>query len=403
MTRPIVATRMGIIKPSASIAAKARADAMRAAGRTIIDFTVGEPDFPTPQHIIEAGCVALETGKTRYTASAGIPALRDAIVRKLERENGLKYQANEIVVGSGAKSIIFNAFMASLNPGDEVIVPAPYWVSYPEMVLINGGIPEIVDCPAADDFKLTAKALEAAITEKTRWVVLNSPNNPTGAVYSAEELRALADVLVKYPHVWVMTDEIYEHFVYGDEKHLSLVNVAPELKERTLIVNGMSKAYAMTGWRVGYGVGPADLIKAITLLITQSTTCANSSAQVAAVFALDGPQECVTDAARMFKERRDFLVEHLNEIDGIHCDLPAGAFYVFASVAGLIGRFTEGGQKLVNDQDVADFLREEAGVVTIDGTSYGLSPYLRFSFATSLAEIERGCAAISAAVAQLRT
>lgn len=402
MSNAIVATRMGIIKPSASIAAKARADAMRAAGREIIDFTVGEPDFPTPTHIVEAGVAALEAGKTRYTGSAGIPQLRDAIVRKLKRENGLTYAQNEVVVGSGAKSIIFNAFMASLNPGDEVVIPAPYWVSYPEMVLINGGVPKIVNSPASTGFKLTAAALEAAITPKTRWLVLNSPNNPTGAVYSAAELRDLGAVLAKHPQVWVMTDEIYEHFVFGEESHQSIVAVVPELQSRTLIVNGMSKAYAMTGWRIGYGVGPLELIKGITLLITQSTTCANSSAQSAAVIALDGPQECVADAARLFKERRDFMAKHLNGIDGIECDYPDGAFYIFASVAGLIGRFTHGGQKLATDADVADFLREEAGVVTIDGTSYGLSPYLRFSFATSLSEIERGCAAIGAAVGQLR-
>lgn len=402
MSNKIVATRMEIVKPSASVAAKARADAMRAAGRQITDFTIGEPDFPTPKHIVDAGISALEEGKTRYTGSAGIPQLRDAIVRKLKRENGLNYTSTEVVVGSGAKSIIFNAFMASLNPGDEVIIPAPYWVSYPEMVLLNGGVPKIVNCPSGSGFKLTAAALESAITVKTRWLILNSPNNPTGAVYSTSELQGLAEVLAKHPHVWIMTDEIYEHFVFGKEKHQSIVSIDPELQSRTLIVNGMSKAYAMTGWRIGYGAGPHDLIKAITLLITQSTTCANSSAQSAAVVALDGPQECVEEAANLFAERRDLMANRLNQINGIECKSPDGAFYIFASVAGLIGKHTPGGQKLVTDGDVADFLREEAGVVTIDGTSYGLSPYLRFSFATSTSEIERGCAAIAAAVAQLR-
>lgn len=399
----IVAARMGLIKPSASIAAKARADAMRAAGREIIDFTVGEPDFATPSHIIAAGVAALESGHTRYTASSGIPALRNAIAQKLKRENGLTYDSSEIVVGSGAKHIIFNAFTASLNAGDEVIIPAPYWVSYPEMALINGGTPKIVHCPASAGFKLNATALEQALTERTRWVVLNSPNNPTGAVYSEKDLHDLGQVLLNHPHVWIMTDEIYEHFVFGSEKHLSLLNTTPELQSRTLLVNGLSKAYAMTGWRIGYGAGPNELIKAITLLITQSTTCANAAAQAAAVAALQGPQQCVTDAAKLFEERRDHMVKRLNEIEGIECKAPDGAFYVFASVAGLIGRVTQGGQLMNSDGDVAAFLREDAGVVTIDGTSYGLSPYLRFSFATSMNEIDRGCDAIAAAVAQLRT
>jgi aspartate aminotransferase len=397
----IVATRLAVVKPSASIAAKAKADALRAAGREIIDFTTGEPDFPTPRHIVEAGVQALQSGHTRYTASAGTPALRNAIVRKLQRENNLSYELNEVVVGSGAKPIIFNAFMASLNEGDEVIVPAPYWVSYPEMVLLNGGTPKIVDCPAASGFKLTAEALAQAVTSKTKWVVLNSPNNPTGAVYSQVELRAIADVLSKHPQVHVLTDEIYEHFVYGDTKHLSLLNAAPELRERTLVVNGLSKAFAMTGWRVGYGAGPAALIKAITLLITQTTTCATAAAQAAAAFALEGPQDCVEDARKLYRERRDHMVSRLNAVDGIDCDLPEGAFYVFASVNGLIGRKTHAGKTLKNDLDVTEFLREEAGVVVIDGTSYGLPSYLRFSFATSMSEIDRGCDAIAAAVSQL--
>ena len=400
-TNEIVATRLAVVKPSASLAAKAKADALRAAGRDVIDFTTGEPDFPTPQHIVEAGVQALQSGHTRYTASAGTPALRQAIVRKLQRENGLSYELNEVVVGSGAKPIIFNALMASLNEGDEVIIPAPYWVSYPDMVLLNGGTPKIVDCPASHGFKLTAQALVNSITPKTKWLVLNSPNNPTGAVYTHAELRSIADVLVKHPHVHVLTDEIYEHFVYGDTKHVSLLNAAPELRDRTLVVNGLSKAYAMTGWRVGYGAGPAALIKAITLLITQTTTCATAAAQAAAAFALDGPQVCVDEGRQLYMGRRDHMVARLNAIEGIECDLPGGAFYVFASVAGLIGRQTRLGKTLKNDLDVTEFLREDAGVVVIDGTSYGLPSYLRFSFATSMSEIDRGCDAIAAAVSQL--
>lgn len=398
----LLASRLAVVKPSASIAAKARADAMRAAGREIIDFTTGEPDFPTPRHIIEAGMRALEGGHTRYTASAGTTELRNAIVRKLLRENQLSYEPSEVVVGCGAKHIIFNAFMASLNPGDEVIVPAPYWVSYPDMVLLNGGVPRIVDCSAEAGFKISAHALAQVINEKTKWVVLNSPNNPTGAVYSEGELRAIGEVLLEHPQVHVMADEIYEHFVYDSARHVSILNTTPELRARTLIVNGLSKSHAMTGWRIGYGAGPTPLIKAITLLITQSTTCASAAAQAAAAVALNGPQDCVADASKFFQERRDHMVNRLNAIDGFVCGLPDGAFYVFASVAGLIGRTTQDRKQIRSDVDVAEFLREEAGVVTIDGSSYGLSPFIRFSFATSMSEIDRGCDAIAAAVSQLK-
>jgi aspartate aminotransferase len=401
-TTSIVASRLVQVKPSASIAAKAKADALRATGRDIIDFTVGEPDFPTPAHIVEAGTKALLQGHTRYTASAGTLPLRSAIIGKLKRENGLAYELSEIVVGSGAKHIIFNAFTASLNAGDEVVIPAPYWVSYPEMVLINGGVPKIVDCPASSGFKLTPAALKEVITPRTRWLVLNSPNNPTGAVYSKAELRALGEVLLKHPQVWLMTDEIYEHFAYNGARHVCILQTVPALRARTLVINGVSKAYAMTGWRIGYGAGPAELVKAITLLITQSTTCATSAAQAAAAEALNGSQECVAEAAKLFEGRRDRLAIQLSVIDGIECDLPLGAFYVFASVAGLIGRITPEDAVLSTDQDVANYLIEQAGVVTIDGTSYGLSPYLRFSFAIGNTEIDRGCAAIAAAVAELR-
>ena len=398
----IVASRLALVKPSASLAAKARADAMRAAGRQIVDFTTGEPDVPTPAHIIEAGVLALRNGHTRYTASAGTAELRNAIVDKLQRENQLSYELGEVVVGSGAKHIIFNAFTASLDPGDEVVVPAPYWVSYPDMVLINGGTPKIVACSEDDSFKITAEALARAINERTKWFILNSPNNPTGAVYSEDELRAIGEVLLKHPRVHVMVDEIYEHFVYGSARHVGLLSATPELRSRTLVVNGLSKTYAMTGWRIGYGAGPAHLVTAITLLITQSTTCAAASAQAAAVVALNAAQDCVGEAVKMHRERRDLMVSRLNTIDGFHCNLPDGAFYVFASVAGFIGGKTRDGNVLRSDVDVAAFLREEAGVVAIDGQSYGLSPYLRFSFATSISEIDRGCDAIAAAVRQLR-
>jgi len=397
----LLASRLDSVKPSPSMAAKARVDALRAAGRRIIDFTIGEPDFPTPPHIVQAGIDALTSGHTRYTGSAGIAPLLAAISAKLLRENGLAYSPQQIAVGCGAKHVIYNALAATLNEGDEVIVPAPYWVSYPDMVALHGGRPVIVPCDARGGFKLDAQALERAVTPRTRWLVLNSPNNPTGAVYTADELKALADVLARHPHVWLMTDEIYEHFIYGDARHLSLVAVAPALQARSLIVNGLSKAYAMTGWRIGYGAGPQPLIKAMTLLMTQSVSCAASMSQLAAVTALQGPQDCVADAVTMYQARRDRMVERLNQIPGIRCPRPDGAFYVFTSVAGLIGATTPAGKTLASDLDVMLYFLEEAGVATIDGGSYGMPSHLRMSFATSLEQIELGCAALADAVSAL--
>lgn len=395
----LLADRLSTVKPSPSMAAKVRVDALRAEGRRIIDFTIGEPDFPTPPHIVDAGALALAQGHTRYTASAGTPALRKAIADKLARENGFVVPPSQVVVGCGAKHIIYNAFAATLNEGDEVIVPAPYWVSYPDMVAINGGKPVIVTAGADAGFKLSAPALAAAITPRTRWVVINTPNNPTGAVYSRSELEALCEVLRAHPHVWLLTDEIYEHFVYGDARHVAPLDVAPELASRTLVVNGLSKTYAFTGWRIGFGAGPKPLIDAITLLLSQSTSCACAASQAAAVAALEGPQQCVSDAVERFAERRDRIVEALNKIDGIHCQAPDGAFYVFPSVAGLLGRRTPSGTVLGNDVDVMRYLLEHVGVATIDGASYGLPSHLRLSFATSLDEIDAGCLAIARAVA----
>jgi aspartate aminotransferase len=397
----LLANRLDSVKPSPSMAAKTRVDALRAAGRTIIDFTIGEPDFATPPHIVTAGIEALTSGQTKYTGSAGIAPLRKAIAEKLMLENGLTYPPEQVLVGSGAKHIIYNALAATLNDGDEVIVPAPYWVSYPDMVALHGGRPVIVPCDAKAGFKLSAQALERAITPRTRWLVLNSPNNPTGAVYSADELKALAEVLLRRPHVWLMTDEIYEHFVYGGARHVSPVALVPELQARSLVVNGMSKAYAMTGWRIGYGAGPVPLIKAMTLLQTQSVSCAASMSQVAAVAALEGPQDCVRSATKLFQARRDRMVELLNQIPGIRCALPDGAFYVFPSVAGLIGATTAAGKTLANDLDVTMYFLDEAGVASIDGGSYGMPSYLRMSFATSIEQIEIGCAALAKAVSAL--
>ncbi|MFJ3047314.1 pyridoxal phosphate-dependent aminotransferase [Herbaspirillum chlorophenolicum] len=384
------------------MAAKARVDALRAEGRSIIDFTIGEPDFPTPQHIVEAGIAALSAGHTRYTAATGTPALRRAIADKLQRENSLSYGVDQIVVGIGAKHIIYNAFAATLNEGDEVIIPTPFWVSYPDMVALNGGTPVIVGCDESSGFKLTAAALEKSITPRTRWLVLNTPNNPSGAVYTASELKALCEVLMRHPQVWVMTDEIYEHFVYAGAQHVSPLQVQPELADRTLVINGVSKAYAMTGWRIGYGAGPRPLMQALGLLITQSTTCATGVSQAAVVAALSGSQQCVAEGAALFAQRRERIVALVNAIDGIRCLAPDGAFYIFPSVQGLLGKSTPQGKQLANDVDVMMYFLEQAGVATIDGTSYGQPGYLRFSFATSLEQIEQGCAQLAAAVAALK-
>jgi len=397
----LLAARALAIKPSPSMAAKARVDQLRAEGRRIIDFTVGEPDLDTPAHIVDAAIQALRGGQTRYTAAAGTRALLQAVRGKFRRENGLEYGADQVVVGVGAKQLLFTALAATVQAGDEVIVPAPYWVSYPDMVRVNDGVPVIVACPEADGFKLTPQALQQAITPRTKWLVLNTPSNPTGAVYSAAELQALAQVLRAHPQVWVMTDEIYEHLYYGSAPPVSFAAVAPDLAGRTLTVNGVSKAYAMTGWRVGYAGGPAVLVKAMVTLISQSTSCVSAVSQAAAVAALDGNQQCVAEAAGIFKARRDRIVAGLNAIKGVRCACPDGAFYVYPSVAGLLGRRAPDGRVLATDLDVTLYLLDHAGVALLDGAAYGLSPYLRLSFATSLDQIEQGCAAIAAACGRL--
>jgi aspartate aminotransferase len=393
---------MAQVKPSPSIAAKAHVDALRLAGRDIIDFTIGEPDFPTPAHIVQGAIAALGNGETRYTASAGTPGLKRAIREKLERENDLSFTPDRIIVGTGAKQLIFNALAATLDAGDEVIVPAPYWVSYPDMVLLNGGVPVIATTSAASGFKLGADALRSAITPRTRWLILNTPNNPSGALYTAAELSALCDVLREHPQIRILTDEIYEHFAYDGARHLSPLNVAPDLADRTLLVNGVSKAYAMTGWRVGYAAGSTHLVRALTLLASQTTTCASAVSQAAAVVALQGPQDCVAEARALFEARRNRMADALAAIPNITCPRPEGAFYAFPGVAGLLGRRTPEGALLQDDIDVARFLLEHAGVAGIDGSSYGMPAYLRLSFATSMEEIERGCQAIAHAVSRLR-
>lgn len=389
--------RVTQIKPSASIAARQKVVELHEAGRHIIDFTIGEPDLDTPSHVVNAAIDALRNGTTHYTATAGTPALRAAICRKFERENSLHYSPDEVVVGNGAKQLICEALAATVRPGDEVIVPAPYWVSYPDMVRMNSGIPVIAACDEAAGFKLAPGALEAAITEKTRWIIINSPNNPTGAVYLAHELEALADVLRRHPHVWVLIDDIYEHLIYDGERHINLLQVDPALRSRSLLVNGVSKAYSMTGWRLGYAAGPLALIKAIITLLGQATTCVSSISQAAAVAALDGSQACVQQAVQSYRERRDRMLGLLDGVPGIHVLKPKGAFYLFLSVAGLIGCETPQGTILKTDSDVSLYLLDAAGVAVLDGAAYGLSPYLRLSYATSVADIEEGCRKIRTA------
>lgn len=396
-----LAERVVQLKPSASIVARQRVLELQAAGETIIDLTIGEPDLDTPAHIVEAAFAAVNAGDTHYTVPPGTPALRKAIIAKLKRDNGLDYAMNEVIVGVGAKQLIYEAFAASLDTGDEVIVPAPYWVSYPDIATIHGGTPVILDCPEADGFKLTANALEAAITPNTKWLVLNSPNNPSGAVYSREELEALAQVLRQAPHVWLMTDEIYEHLTYDGVTAISLVEAAPDLKDRTLIVNGVSKAYAMTGWRIGYAAGPSDIIAAIVKLVGQSTSCASSVSQAAAAAALSGDQACVAEATEIFRQRRDRMFEILDGTPGLAVRKPDGAFYFYPSVAGLIGKTTLQGKVLRSDLDVSLYLLEAAHVAVLDGGAYGMSPYLRMSFGGAMADIEAGCHAIRKACEEL--
>lgn len=397
----VPASRVSRIKSSASVAAAARVRELKAEGRRILDLTVGEPDFDTPEHIKAAAVEAITRGETKYTSVTGTPALQKAILQTLELRTGLHYTPAEVTIGGGAKQVIFTAFMASLNAGDEVIVPAPYWVSYPDMVLANDGTPVVVPCGEDSEFKLTPEALAGAITGRTKWVILNAPSNPTGAVYSRAELRALADVLAVHPHVSVLADEIYDQIYFGDGKLASLVEVAPELKDRVLAVNGVSKAYAMTGWRLGYAAGPAPLIAAINKLQSQISSCPSSVSQAAAAAALTNSQDFVRDSVETYRKRRDTAVAALNAVDGLSCTTPDGAFYTYVNCAGVIGKTTPEGQVISNDQDFTLYLLDAASVAVIQGSAYGLGPYFRISYATSLNVIEESIAAIDKAVQAL--
>jgi aspartate aminotransferase len=397
-----IADALNRVQPSQTIAVTTKARELKAAGNDVIGLGAGEPDFDTPENIKEAAIKAIRDGLTKYTNVEGIPELKDAIVRKFKRENGLDYKPSQAFVAPGGKKIIFNAMMATLNPGDEVVIPAPYWVSYPDIVLLCGGKPVIVETTINDGFKMRAEALEAAITPKTKWLIFNHPSNPTGAAYTQDELKPLTDVLMRHPQVWVLTDDMYEHLVYDDYKFVTPAQIEPGLIDRTLTMNGVSKAYAMTGWRIGYACGPEPLIKAMTKLQSQTTSNASSVSQWASVEALNGPQDFLAERAKVFKDRRDLVVSMLNQAKGLECPTPEGAFYVYPSCAGCLGKETPRGKFLKTDEDFVTALLEEEGVAVVQGSAFGLAPFFRISYATSTKALEESCRRIQRFCASLR-
>ncbi|CAH1664117.1 pyridoxal phosphate-dependent aminotransferase [Chelatococcus asaccharovorans] len=397
-----LADALSRIKPSATIMLTQKARDLKATGRDVISLSVGEPDFDTPDNIKEAAIAAIRRGETKYTPVPGILPLREAITRKFKRENELDYKPSQVIVGTGGKHVIYNAFLSTLNPGDEVVIPAPYWVSYPEIVLLCGGTPVPVLTTIENNFKLQAADLERVLTPKTKWVLLNSPSNPSGAAYSHEEMKAITDVLVRHPHVWVLTDDMYEHLVYGDFKFVTPAQVEPSLYERTLTMNGVSKAYAMTGWRIGYAAGPEHLIRAMDMVQGQQTSGACSIAQWAAVEALDGPQDHLGVFRKAFEERRALVVSMLNQARGLNCPMPEGAFYVYPSCAPLMGKTAPSGKVIETDEDFVMELLATEGVAAVHGSSFGLGPNLRISYATSIDKLEDACARIQRFCAELR-
>jgi aspartate aminotransferase len=397
-----LADRLDRIKPSPTIAVTMKARELKAQGRDIIGLGAGEPDFDTPDNIKQAAIKAINSGDTKYTNVDGTDALKKAIIAKFKRENNLDYKIDQITVGTGGKQVLYNALVATVNPGDEVIIPAPYWVSYPDIVHLAEGTPVTVECGQNHQFKLQPEMLEAAITPKTKWLILNSPSNPTGAAYTAAELKALADVLLKHPHVWVLTDDMYEHLVYDNFKFATIAEVEPKLYDRTLTMNGVSKSYCMTGWRIGYAGGPANLIKAIAKIQSQSTSNPSSISQAAAVEALNGPQDFIAKHNVSFKERRDMVVEMLNKAKGLHCHKPEGAFYVYPSCAGVIGKTTPEGKKIATDDDFVTYLLEAEGVAAVQGSAFGLSPHFRISYATSTEALKDACTRIIRACEKLK-
>lgn len=398
----LLASRLQNVKPSPTMAITTKAAELRAAGQDVIGLGAGEPDFDTPEHIKEAAIAALRAGKTKYTPVGGTPELKQAVIGKFKRENGLEYTPSQVIVGVGAKQLIFNAMLATLDAGDEVIIPAPYWVSYPDIVELAGGKAVIVEASAEHGFKLQPETLEAAITPKTKWLVLNSPSNPTGAAYSEAELKALTDVLLKHPQVHVLSDDIYEHLVYDGFVFKTAAEVEPQLFDRTLTLNGVSKAYAMTGWRIGYAGGPEALIKAMSIIQSQSTSNPASISQAASVEALNGPQDFLAERALVFKKRRDKVVAALNAIDGIDCQTPEGAFYVFPSCQGVLGKKTPDGKVIENGNDFTAYLLESAMVAVVMGSAFGMDPFFRISYATSDEALDEACARIAKAVAALQ-
>ncbi len=391
-----LSSAIGRIRPSPTVSITGRALALRAEGRDIIALSAGEPDFVTPAHIRAAAKAAIDAGHTHYTAVDGMPALKRAIAAKFARENGLDYPEAGISVGTGGKQVIFNALLATLDPGDEVVIPAPFWVSYPDMVRLAGATPVIVPTLASDGFRLMPGALEAAITPRTKWVILNSPSNPTGAALSRDDLAALAGVLERHPHMWVLSDDIYEHLAYDGFDFTTIAQVAPQLKARTLVVNGVSKAYAMTGWRLGYGAGPEALIRAMAVIQSQSTSNPSTISQWAALAALEGPQDFLPEFRAAFARRRDMVVASLDAIPGINCPTPQGAFYVYPDISGLIGHTSAGGHRIETDEDFANALLEEQGVAVVFGAAFGVSPHFRVSYAASEAVLQDACARIAA-------
>ena len=382
------------VKPSPTIAITGRARELAAEGRDIISLSAGEPDFDTPAHIGAAGKAAIDAGHTRYTAVDGIPELKRAICAKFARENGLDYAPAQVSVSTGGKQILYNALMATLNPGDEAIIPAPYWVSYPDMVVLAGGTPVVIEGAMDNGYRITPQQLEAAITPRTKWVILNSPSNPTGAGYGLDQMRGLTDVLLRHPQVWVLADDIYEHLVFDDFRFVTPAQVEPGLKDRTLTMNGVSKAYAMTGWRIGYGAGPVELIRAMGTLQSQSTSNPCSISQYAALAALEGPQDYIRESRGVFERRRDLVVAGLNQCPGITCPVPQGAFYVYPSIQALIGKTSAGGTLIADDEAFATALLNETGVAVVFGAAFGLSPHFRISYATSDAVLADACARI---------
>ena len=398
----ILSQRLKKIKPSLTVSINVKANALRAEGRDILVLAAGEPDFDTPQNICQAAIKAMNEGQTRYVPGKGTPALQQAIVEKFKRDNNLSYNLDEIMVGVGGKHIIYNAMMATLNPGDEVIIPAPFWVSYPDIVMLAEGKPIIVQCDASQDFKITPEQLENNITNKTKWLMLNSPSNPTGAVYSFNELKALSEVLLKHPNVLVLTDDIYEKIIYDDGVFSTIASVEPKMKERTLTLNGVSKAYCMTGWRLGYCGGPREIIAGMNKIQSQSTTSTSSISMAASVEAISGDQAFINLHNIQFKKRRDMVVENLNQIDGINCSIPPGAFYVYPSCEGIIGKKTSAGNTINTDEDFMNFLLESEGIAGVHGEAFGLSPYFRLSYATDEKTLEDACNRIERACNNLK-